>query len=103
VARLDERRVALLMPGLGVEDCQALAEHLRARVEDALAGEVPGAAARSLTVSAGIDVLPASSPGAATLGERAEQAMSRVRRAGGNGLALFSSLRAAPAAPPDER
>ena len=103
VARLDERRVALLMPGMGVEECQALAEHVRARVEASLAAAVPGAAGRRLTVSVGIDVLPASSPGAATLGERAEQAMNRVRRAGGNGLALFSHLRAAASASPDER
>jgi diguanylate cyclase (GGDEF)-like protein len=95
VARLDDRRVALLMPGIGVEDCQALGEHLRERAHDALAAAIEGMAPRSLTVSVGIDVLPASAPGAATLGERAEQAMQRVRRAGGNGLALFSNLRAA--------
>jgi diguanylate cyclase (GGDEF)-like protein len=94
VARLDDRRVALLMPGMGVEDCQALGEHLRKRVHEALASAVDGLAPRSLTVSVGIDVLPASAPGAATVGERAEQAMHRVRRAGGNGLALFASLRA---------
>jgi diguanylate cyclase (GGDEF)-like protein len=94
VARLDDRRVALLMPGMGIEDCQALAEHLRKRAEGMLATTLEGAAPGSVTVSVGIDVLPASSPGAATLGERAEQAMNRVRRAGGNGLALFSHLRA---------
>jgi GGDEF domain-containing protein len=80
---------------MGVEDCQALGEHLRARVHETLAAAVDGAPPRGLTVSVGIDVLPASAPGAATLGERAEQAMQRVRRAGGNGLALFSNLRAA--------
>jgi diguanylate cyclase (GGDEF)-like protein len=95
VARLDDRRVALLMPGMGVEDCQAMGEHLRARVHETLAAAVEGATPRSLTVSVGIDVLPASAPGAATLGERAEQAMHRVRRAGGNGIALFANLRAA--------
>jgi diguanylate cyclase (GGDEF)-like protein len=94
VARLDDRRVALLMPGMGVEDCQALGEHLRERVHETLAAAVDGLAPRSLTVSVGIDVLPASAPGAATVGERAEQAMHRVRRAGGNGLALFASLHA---------
>jgi diguanylate cyclase (GGDEF)-like protein len=95
VARLDDRRVALLMPGTGVEDCQALGEHLREQACDALAAAFEGVAPRSLTVSVGIDVLPASAPGAAMLGERADQAMQRVRRAGGNGLALFSNLRAA--------
>jgi GGDEF domain-containing protein len=95
VARLDERRVALLLPGMGIEDCQALAEHLRERVEASLAEVIDGAAPRSLRVSAGVDALPATAPGAATLGERAEQAMNRVRRSGGNGVALFSSGRAA--------
>ena len=95
VARLDERRVVLLMPGMGIEDCQALAEHLRERVEASLAAGIEGAAPRSLRVSAGVDALPASAPGAATLGERAEQAMNRVRRSGGNGVALFSSGRTA--------
>jgi diguanylate cyclase (GGDEF)-like protein/PAS domain S-box-containing protein len=93
VARLDERRVALMMPGMGIEDCQALGEHLRARAEAELA-TVFGAAPRSVTISVGLDVLPAMAPGAGMLGERAEQAMNRVRRAGGNGLALFSHLRA---------
>jgi diguanylate cyclase (GGDEF)-like protein len=95
VARLDERRVALLLPGTGVEACQALAEHLRQRAEASLADVIDGAAPRSLRVSAGVDALPAAAPGAATLGERAEQAMNRVRRSGGNGVALFSSGRAA--------
>jgi len=97
VARLDERRVALLMPGMGIEDCQALAEHLRARAEAALADVIDGAPPRSLRVSIGVDALPAAAPGAATLGERAEQAMNRVRRSGGNGVALFSSGRASDA------
>ena len=95
VARLDERRVALLLPGMGIEGCQALAEHLRQRAEASLAEAIDGAAPRSLRVSAGVDALPATAPGAATLGERAEQAMNRVRRSGGNGVALFSSGRAA--------
>jgi diguanylate cyclase (GGDEF)-like protein len=95
VARLDERRVVLLLPGMGIEDCQALAEHLRERVEASLAQTIDGAAPRSLRISAGVDALPATAPGAATLGERAEQAMNRVRRSGGNGVALFSSGRSA--------
>jgi diguanylate cyclase (GGDEF)-like protein len=95
VARLDERRVALLLPGMGIEDCQALGEHLRERVESSLAAVIAGAAPRSLRVSVGVDALPATAPGAATLGERAEQAMNRVRRSGGNGVALFSGGRAA--------
>jgi diguanylate cyclase (GGDEF)-like protein len=93
VARLDERRVAVLLSGMGIDDCQALAEHLRERVEASLAGAIDGAAPRSLRVSIGVDALPATAPGAATVGERAEQAMNRVRRGGGNGVALFSSGR----------
>ncbi len=95
VARLDERRVALLLPGLGIEACQALAEHLRERVEASLADAIDGAEPRSVRVSLGVDALPAAAPGAATLGERAEQAMNRMRRSGGNGVMLFSSARAA--------
>ena len=95
MARLDERRVALLLPGMGLEDCQALAEHLRGRVEASLAGTIDGAVPHSLRVSLGVDALPGASPGAATLGERAEQAMNRMRRSGGNGVMLFSSGRAA--------
>jgi diguanylate cyclase (GGDEF)-like protein len=102
VARLDERRVALLLPGMGLEDCQALAEHLRQRVEASLAGVVEGAEPRSLRVSLGVDALPGASPGAATLGERAEQAMNRMRRSGGNGVMLFSNGRAASDASPRE-
>jgi diguanylate cyclase (GGDEF)-like protein len=95
VARLDERRVALLLPGMGLQDCQALADHLRERVEASLADTIEGAAPRSLRVSIGVDALPATAPGAATLGERAEQAMNRMRRSGGNGVMLFSSGRVA--------
>jgi diguanylate cyclase (GGDEF)-like protein len=95
VARLDGRRVALLLPGMGIEACQALAEHLRQRAEASLADVIDGAAPRSLRVSVGVDALPATAPGAATLGERTEQAMNRMRRSGGNGVALFSSGRAA--------
>ncbi len=95
VARLDERRVAVLLPGVGIEDCQALAEHLRQRVEATLAGVIDGAEPRSVRVSVGVDALPATAPGAATLGERAEQAMNRMRRSGGNGVMLFSGGRAA--------
>jgi diguanylate cyclase (GGDEF)-like protein len=102
VARLDDRRAAILMAGMGVEDCELLAEHLRARVQRELADQVEGAAPGSLTASVGIDVLPASAPGVAMLAERAEQAMARVRRAGGNGLALFSRLRAVSDAAPRE-
>ena len=94
VARLDERRVVLLLPGMGIEECQALAEHLRERVEATLAGVIEGAPPRSVRVSIGVDALPAAATGAATLGERAEQAMNRVRRSGGNGVALFTAGRA---------
>jgi GGDEF domain-containing protein len=95
VARLDEHRVALMLPGMGMEDCQALAEHLRSRAEASLADVVQGAVARSLHISVGVDALPATAPGATTLAERAEQAMNRARRAGGNGVAVFSSGRMA--------
>jgi diguanylate cyclase (GGDEF)-like protein len=94
VARLDERRVALLLPGAGIEDCRTLAEHLRGRVEASLADVIAGARPRSLRVSVGFDALPSTALGAATLGERAEQAMNHLGRSGGNGVAAFSSRRA---------
>ncbi len=95
VARLDDKRVVMLLPGTGIEECQALAEQLRSRAEEQLADGLNGVDARSLHISIGVDALPATAPGAATLGERAEQAMNRVRRSGGNAVALFSSARAA--------
>jgi diguanylate cyclase (GGDEF)-like protein len=95
VARLDDRRVCLLLPGMGLDDCRGLAEHLRARVEQGLAAEVAGVSPQALTLSCGVDALPATAPGAPMLGDRAEQAMNRVRRAGGNGVALFAAARGA--------
>jgi diguanylate cyclase (GGDEF)-like protein len=95
VARLDDKRVVLLLPGLGIEDCEALAERLRSRAQRALPGVVPGALPESLHVSVGVDALPATAPGAVTLGERVEQAMNRVRRSGGNAVASFSNARVA--------
>jgi diguanylate cyclase (GGDEF)-like protein len=93
VARLDERRVALLMPGVGLQDCQMLAQTLVTRAAASLALLLPDAEPGGVHISAGVDALPATAPGAATLGERAEQAMNRVRRAGGNGVALFANVR----------
>jgi diguanylate cyclase (GGDEF)-like protein len=95
VARLDERRVVLMIPGMGIGDCRALGEHLRSRAVASLADLVPGAAPHSVHISVGVDALPATAPGATTLGERAEQAMNRARRSGGNSVALFSTTRKA--------
>ncbi len=101
LVRLNEHTLALVAVGLGVEGAQALGQHLLERVraqskaQDAGAGPVDAPGAPRLNVSIGIDALPADSPGAGTLVERAAQAMSRVRREGGDGMALF-----APARPP---
>jgi two-component system cell cycle response regulator len=96
VARLGSRRVAVLLPGSGLEACQAAAERLRARAHELLHTTLEGAAAGSLHISVGVDALPGTAAGAATLTERAEQALARARRGGGNAVALFSN--AAPAA-----
>jgi diguanylate cyclase (GGDEF)-like protein len=93
VARPDARSIAVMVPGFGVEDCQQLAKQIRRRVKHELASVIEGAASGSLSISVGIDALPARSNGAATLGERAEQAMARVRRAGGNDIAEFAPPR----------
>jgi diguanylate cyclase (GGDEF)-like protein len=105
VARLGPRRIAVLLPSAGIEACQALAEQLRQRVEASLHDVVDGAAAGSLHISVGVDALPGTSPGAATLTERADQALSRARRGGGNAVALFASAAraAGPAAPREGR
>ncbi len=91
---LDERTLALIAPGLGLDDAQALARHLLQRVRHGLAAVLDGAAPGSLSVSIGIDALPAASPAVGTLVERATQAMVRVRREGGNGVELFRPPRA---------
>ena len=104
VARLDDRRVAVLLPGVGVEDCLALGEHLRRRARETLssglAGGAPATSAngaeadagggQALTVSVGLDVLPASSPGVASIAQRAELARQRAHRGGGDAVVLFS-------------
>jgi diguanylate cyclase (GGDEF)-like protein len=103
VARLDARRLAIALMGRGVEECAALAEHLRQRAEQGLAAQLDGAAPGSVTVSVGVDALAATAPGSAMLAERAEQALQRARRQGGNRVSLFSSARTADADGTDRR
>jgi diguanylate cyclase (GGDEF)-like protein len=91
VARLGQRRIAMLLPGTGLEACQEMAERLRARAQASLHGVLGGAVAGGVLVSVGVDALPGSAAGAATLTERAEQALARARRGGGNAVALFAS------------
>jgi diguanylate cyclase (GGDEF)-like protein len=86
LVRLGAHALALVASGLGIEGVQGLASHLLERVR-----------AQGANVSIGIDALPPDSPGAATLVERAAQAMGRVRREGGNAIALFALSR--PSAP----
>jgi diguanylate cyclase (GGDEF)-like protein len=93
IARLDEYRFAVANAGQGLEDCAALAEHLRVRALQELAARIDDSEPGSVTVSIGVDALPATAPGSATLVERAEQALQRARRAGGNRVSLFSSSR----------
>ena len=82
LVRLGDNALALVASGLGIEGAQGLAAHLQQRMRTHGAG-----------ASIGIDALPADSPGAGTLVERAAQAMGRVRRDGGNAIALFAPVR----------
>jgi len=90
VARLDDRRLAIALVGRGIQDCAALAEQLRQRLQQGLIEAGGGAA---VGVSAGVDALAATAPGSAMLAERAEQALQRGRRQGGNRVSLFASPR----------
>ena len=103
VVRLDAEHLAVVTPGLLVEDALRLAEVVRARVEQFAAhSNQSGLAAHRLTVSAGVDALPANAPGAATLIERAGKALLRAKRSGRNLVNKFASASAAAAATDQE-
>ena len=96
VVRLDAEHLVVVAPGLLIEDALRLAEVVRARVEQSAAQSSAGeSAAYRLTVSAGVDALPANAPGAATLIERADKALLRAKRSGRNLVKRFASPSAA--------
>jgi diguanylate cyclase (GGDEF)-like protein len=92
---LPDDTVALMVMGQGMEEAKAQAEHwvqrwrAEARVTDAAMGS-------PAWLCIGVDALAARAPGAVTLPERAAQALTRLRHAGGQGVGLFAtSLRVA--------
>jgi len=102
VVRLDAEHLGVVAPGLPIEDALRLAETVRASVEHGAADSSEGGLTMyRLTVSAGVDSLPASAPGAATLIERAGKALLRARRRGPNQVNRFASASGA-IAPADQ-
>lgn len=100
VARLDAEHLGVVAPGLSIEDALVLADAVRARVERGAAdANEHSLAAHRLTVSAGVDTLPAGAPGVATLMERAAKALLRAKRRGRNTVARFAGPVAAVAPP----
>ena len=86
LGRLGDEHLAIVMPGLSLLAALDVAEGLRQRVQAGGAGDVP-----TLTVSVGVDVLPAQASGAPTLLDRADRALSRARRAGRNSVRGFAA------------
>ncbi len=81
-----------------------LAETIRTRVEVGASDPGEGSpAAQRRTVSVGVDSLPASAPGAATLIERAGKALQRAKRGGGNLVNKFANASAGAAPPAQDR
>jgi diguanylate cyclase (GGDEF)-like protein len=104
VVRLDAEHLGVVAPGLSIEHAMRLAETVRARVEQGAAAAGEGSqAAHRRTVSVGVDSLPASAPGAATLIERAGKALQRAKRGGGNLVNKFANDSAGAAPPAQDR
>ena len=97
LVRLDAEHFGVIAPDLSIHDALLFAERVRSRVERecATAGDAAASALR-VTVSAGVDALPANASGAPTLIERAGKALLRARRDGANRVNRF-----APGASPD--
>ena len=86
LVRLDAEHFGVVAPELSIGDALLFAEQLRARVER----EFAAAGAPGLTISAGVDSLPANASGAPTLIERAGKALLRARREGANRVNRFA-------------
>jgi diguanylate cyclase (GGDEF)-like protein len=88
LVRLDADHFGVIAPDLEIDAALQFAERVRSRVEAESTHAVDDAAPR-LTVSAGVDSLPANASGAPTLIERADKALLRARRDGPNRVAQF--------------
>lgn len=91
VARCGTEEFALLSPGLSLAELNAFAQRLLVQLPAAATAGIPGTQGLRVTLSAGVDALPAASSGAPTLLDRADRARLRARRAGGNQVCLFAS------------
>jgi diguanylate cyclase (GGDEF)-like protein len=89
LVRLDADHFGVIAPDLAIHAALQFAERVRSRVEAESTHAVDDAAPR-LTVSAGVDSLPANASGAPTLIERAGKALLRARRDGSNRVARFA-------------
>jgi diguanylate cyclase (GGDEF)-like protein len=102
LVRLDAEHFALVAARLSINDALLVAEEVRSQVraECGIAGSNVvgdlGPSSRALTVSAGVDCLPAASSGASTLVERAGKALLRAKRQGGNRVNRFAVAVEAP-------
>ncbi len=102
LVRLDTEHFAWVAANRSINDALLVAEQVRSRVqaECSVAGAVRaddvGHSAQALTVSAGVDSLPAAATGASTLVERAGKALLRAKREGGNRVNRFAAAVEAP-------
>ncbi len=99
LVRLDAEHFGVIAPDLAIHDALLFAERVRSRVENECADVAGGGPGQGgLTISAGVDSLPASASGAPTLIERAGKALLRGKRDGANRVTRFAQ-----GAPANER
>ncbi|MBA3596536.1 MAG: diguanylate cyclase [Methylibium sp.] len=91
LVRIDAEHFGIVSPGLSIQDALAFAERVRAQVQSEGADAAQEHPARRLTVTAGVDALPANALGASTLIERAGKALLRARRNGNNRVGRFAA------------
>lgn len=91
LVRIDAEHLGVVSPGLSIQEALAFAERVRAGVESEGADAAQERPALRLTVTAGVDALPANALGASTLIERAGKALLRARRDGINRVARFAA------------
>jgi len=95
LVRLDAEHLGVIAPGMAIQDALVFAELVRSRVETVCADAGGGEPGLRVTISAGVDSLPANALGASTLIERAAKALLRARRGGNNRVSRFAVVPAA--------
>lgn len=102
LVRIDAEHFGVVSPGLPIQDALAFAERVRTKVQSEGTDVAQEHPALRLTVTAGVDALPANALGASTLIERAGKALLRARRDGNNRVGRFAAgpeTKAMPQAP----